>query len=184
MKCFRKFWLPELAGLALAALTACTCSSAALSSDIVISPLRHVIVIVGENHSFDNLFGAYRPDPRSGQSVTNLLSEGIISSDGMPGPHFGKAQQWQAIVEDKYSIAPSHTAPYARLPQPNTTNAFGQPPGIPDAGVYSGPARTVHSSSASTRPISSDIPATPRIASSRCGSSTTKAATICSSGTR
>ena len=133
MKCFRKDQLPKLASIALAMLTACIFSSAVLASEVVRSPIRHLIVIVGENHSFDNLFGAYRPDPKSGQSVTNLLSQGIINSDGTPGPHFSKAQQWQAIVEDKYSIAPSRTAPYARLPQPNTTNAFGQPPGLPDA---------------------------------------------------
>src|SRR5262249_17522524 len=125
--------LLKLAGIALAMLTACISSSAVLASDVARSPIRHLIVIVGENHSFDNLFGAYRPDPKSGQSVTNLLSQGIINSDGTPGPHFSRAEQWQAMVEDKYSIAPSRTAPYARLPQPNTTNAFGQPPGLPDA---------------------------------------------------
>jgi phospholipase C len=94
------------------------------------SPIRHVIVIVGENHSFDNLFGAYRP--ARGQSVLNLLSEGIINQDGTPGPHFGKAGQWQAIDRNKYSIAPKRTRPFAHLPQPNTTFAAGQPAGVPD----------------------------------------------------
>jgi len=72
-----------------------------LAYAFVKNPLRHVIVIVGENHSFDNLFGAYLPDPKSGQSVTNLLSQGTINSDGTPVPRFRKAQQWQAIAEDK-----------------------------------------------------------------------------------
>jgi phospholipase C len=59
----------------LAMLAACVTSSAALAApDAPKTPVRHVIVIVGENHSFDNLFGVYRP--ASGQSVFNLLSEG------------------------------------------------------------------------------------------------------------
>jgi acid phosphatase len=94
------------------------------------SPIRHVIVIVGENHSFDNLFGAYRPVP--GQSVLNLLSEGIINADGSAGPHFSKAQQWQAFEHDKYSISPERTRPFVYLPQPNTTIALGQPLGVAD----------------------------------------------------
>jgi phospholipase C len=133
IKRFRGVLLLKLASIALAMLAACFCSSAVDASGAVRSPIRHVIVIVGENHSFDNLFGAYRPDAGSGQSVMNLLSEGIINPDGTAGPHFSRAEQWQAIDKDKYSIAPARAAPYARLPQPNTTFAFGQPPGLPDA---------------------------------------------------
>ena len=81
------------------------------------TPIRHLIVIVGENHSFDNLFGAYQPV--GGQTVSNLLSKGIINVDGSPGPHFVDAQQWQATDTDKYSIAPQRTHPFATLPQPN-----------------------------------------------------------------
>jgi acid phosphatase len=94
------------------------------------SPIHHVIVIIGENHSFDNLFGAYRPV--RGQTVRNLLSEGVIKTDGSPGPHFDKAQQWKAFDHDKYSIAPERAQPFASLPQPNTTFAAGEPPGVPD----------------------------------------------------
>jgi len=113
------------------ALTMLVATSAIAASDPPNSPIRHVIIIVGENHSFDNLFGAYQPV--SGQSVSNLLSEGIINADGTPGPHFDKASQWQAIDRDKYSIAPQRTAPYPRLQQPNTTFTFGQPVGVPDS---------------------------------------------------
>src|SRR3984885_9600816 len=66
------------------------------SAGATTTPIRHLIVIVGENHTFDNLFGVYQPV--SGQTVSNLLSEGIINPDGTPGPHFIKAQQWQARV--------------------------------------------------------------------------------------
>src|SRR6266478_6375478 len=94
------------------------------------TPIRHLILIVGENHSFDNLFGGYRPTP--GQSVMNLLSEGIIKADGTPGPNFAKAQQWQAIDHDTYTLVPERTNPYPILPQPNTTGAYGRPPGVAD----------------------------------------------------
>jgi phospholipase C len=114
---------------ALMILFGCWCVTAAAAPPPR-SPLRHVIVIVGENHSFDNLFGVYVP--MAGQTVLNLLSEGIVNADGSPGPQFDKARQWQAIDHDQYSIAPERTHPFAHLPQPNTTFAAGQPPGVPD----------------------------------------------------
>lgn len=48
------------------------------------TPIKHVIVIIGENRTFDHVFGAYRPP--LGQTVSNLLSKGIINVDGSPGP--------------------------------------------------------------------------------------------------
>src|SRR5947209_8273581 len=47
------------------------------------TPIKHVIVIVGENRSFDHLFATYVPKP--GETVNNLLSEGIVNADGTPG---------------------------------------------------------------------------------------------------
>jgi phospholipase C len=55
------------------------------------TPIKHVIVIIGENRSFDHVFATYKP--RRGQTVWNLLSEGIVNADGTPGPNFSKAQQ-------------------------------------------------------------------------------------------
>ena len=37
-----------------------------------VTPIQHVIVVVGENVTFDTLFGAYQPP--TGQTVKNLLS--------------------------------------------------------------------------------------------------------------
>src|SRR5208337_1070080 len=111
-------------------MTSSIARAADASNHIPTTPIRHLIVIVGENHSFDNLFGVYQPRP--GQSVRNLLSEGIVKSDGTAGPNFKRAEQWQAVDRDKYSIAPARTAPYTILPQPNTTFAFGQPHNIAD----------------------------------------------------
>src|ERR1700693_352923 len=53
------------------------------------SPIKHVIVLIGENRTFDHLFATYVPKSRD--SVKNLLSEGIINADGSPGRHFAKA---------------------------------------------------------------------------------------------
>jgi len=47
------------------------------------SPIKHLIVVVGENRSFDNVFGTYTsPDPN--QTVLNLLSEGLVDQTGFP----------------------------------------------------------------------------------------------------
>lgn len=94
------------------------------------TPIEHVIVVIGENHTFDNLFGAYQPP--AGQSIHNLLSQGIIKADGSPGPNFNKAAQQQAQVLHQYQITPTKTAAYPTLPQPNTTYATGQPAQVPD----------------------------------------------------
>src|SRR5271168_3360067 len=62
------------------------------------SPIKHVIVIIGENRSFDHVFATYVP--KRGESVDNLLSKGIVTLDSnlnaIPGPHFHKAQQLAA----------------------------------------------------------------------------------------
>src|SRR5271155_959021 len=64
--------------------------------DATTSPIKHVIVIIGENRSFDHVFATYVP-PKTGQTVFNLLSEGIVNADGTPGPNFAKAAQNDAI---------------------------------------------------------------------------------------
>src|ERR1700735_1611525 len=51
-----------------------------------VSPIKHVIVIIGENRSFDHVFATYKP--KNGQTVNNLLSEGIVNADGTPGKNF------------------------------------------------------------------------------------------------
>jgi phospholipase C len=84
------------------------------------SPIKHVIVLIGENRSFDHLFAAYVPN--SHDSVSNLFSKGIINADGTPGPHFSKAQQFQAIAPFQtgyfISLDESEKAPYTTLPSP------------------------------------------------------------------
>jgi len=94
------------------------------------SPIEHVIVVVGENHTFDNLFGVYRP--RRGARVHNLLSQKIVHADGTPGPRFHLAAQSTADGGATYSIDPRRTGKYKTLPRPNTTYATGLPGNVPD----------------------------------------------------
>lgn len=82
------------------------------------TPIKHVIIIIGENRSFDHLFGLYQPRP--GQTISNLLSKGIVNADGTPGPNFGQAMQYQANDTGTYSNSPQKTQPYGTLPPENT----------------------------------------------------------------
>lgn len=87
------------------------------------TPIEHLIVIVGENLSFDNVFATF--EPAAGQTVGNLLSRGIVNKDGTPGPRFGDAAQRDASVHDHYQVTPLTGSPFAVLPQPGTTYASG-----------------------------------------------------------
>src|SRR6516165_229503 len=60
------------------------------------TPIKHVIIIVGENRSFDHLFATYKPKRRD-EKVLNLLSEGIVNADGSPGPNFAKGHQFKIV---------------------------------------------------------------------------------------
>ncbi len=89
------------------------------------TPIKHVIVIIGENRSFDHVFATYVPKP--GQSVWNLLSEGIIKADGTPGPNFYKAEQKAAVdqASDAFLLSPSKVSfPGQVLPAPLVGGAF------------------------------------------------------------
>lgn len=78
------------------------------------TPIKHVIVIVGENRTFDHLFATYVP-PKG--SVSNLLSKGIVNADGTPGPNVSLARQYSAQISSVYSIHPiADKTPYKALP--------------------------------------------------------------------
>src|SRR5580698_2637485 len=85
------------------------------------TPIKHVILIIGENRTFDHVFATYQP--RTGQTVLNLLSEGIVTTDGSPGPNFGLAKQWQASDTTTFSNSPAKTSAYTSLPPINTDGA-------------------------------------------------------------
>src|SRR4029077_9429915 len=121
------------AALAASALVIAAVGCAAPSGEsppIAKTPIRHLIVVVGENMSFDNLYGTY--EPPHGQTVANLLSKGIVKRDGSPGPHFALAAQHMASVRERYLVTPPRTGTYKSLPRLATTYALDQPKFEPD----------------------------------------------------
>jgi phospholipase C len=82
------------------------------------TPIKHVIVVVGENRSFDHVFATYKP--KHGQHVDNLLSKKIINEDGTPGPNYALATQYSADITDstEFQLSPSNKTPYSTLPAP------------------------------------------------------------------
>jgi phospholipase C len=88
------------------------------------SPIKHVIVIMGENRTFDHVFATYQP--HAGESVDNLLSKGIIRLDGSPGPNYAKAAQFAAQDYNVFSISPGNKTAYTSttLQTPGTSYAF------------------------------------------------------------
>jgi phospholipase C len=82
------------------------------------SPIKHVIVIIGENRTFDHLFATYKAS--HGQFVDNLLSKRIVNEDGSPGPNFARSRQSSAIDEapSTFEESPGSKTPYATLPPP------------------------------------------------------------------
>ncbi len=94
------------------------------------TPIQHVIVIIGENRTFDHVFATYKPV--AGQTVKNLLSEGIVNPDGTPGPNFPLAYQSQAVDSkpDTYLLNPPDNTTYQVLP-PVLAGGYTTPP-FPD----------------------------------------------------
>jgi phospholipase C len=91
------------------------------------SPIKHVIILIGENRGLDHTFGVYKPKGK-GQTISNILSKGIVNEDGTPGPNYGLAIQYAVSPQSLYYVgAPdSVKTPYSMvnlMPQPNTNGA-------------------------------------------------------------
>jgi phospholipase C len=115
------------------------------------SPIKHVIIIVGENRSFDHLFATYRPKSDH-ERVLNLLSERIIKADGSPNENFDRAHQFQitsAPNGGKFFISADlvNKALYTTLPAPDLAGVQNSPaagilllpggdPGLPAADQF------------------------------------------------
>jgi phospholipase C len=96
------------------------------------TPIQHVIVIIGENRSFDHVYATYKPV--KGQTVSNLLSKGIINANGQAGPNWALAAQSSALDKTTFDISPSPKRQYLNIPPPGTqgapevaSDAFGAP---------------------------------------------------------
>jgi phospholipase C len=83
------------------------------------TPIKHVIIIIGENRTFDHVYATYKP--KAGQSISNLLSKGIVNANGKPGPNYALSAQFSAVDSTtadngKFSNSPQEKSIYSTLP--------------------------------------------------------------------
>jgi phospholipase C len=104
------------------------------STPATTTPIKHVIVIIGENRTFDHVFATYKP--KDGETVSNLLSKGIVKADGKPGPNYSLSAQFSALDTTTsggaYEIDPQSKSIYSTLPPALA--------GGPEAPTVAGPA--------------------------------------------
>ena len=91
------------------------------------SPIKHVIILIGENRGTDHTFGVYKPRGKH-QTISNILSKGIVNEDGSPGRNFSEAQQFSVKPQPLFYIGAPKKAKTAytangQMPQPNTNGA-------------------------------------------------------------
>jgi phospholipase C len=91
------------------------------------TPIKHLIVVIGENRSFDHGLGIYAP--KSGDSILNLLSERIVRGNGSPGLNFAAAKQFTTSGQTSYFIGVNkkNKTPYTTLPAPTLGGAPNKP---------------------------------------------------------
>jgi phospholipase C len=99
------------------------------------TPIKHVIVIIGENRTFDHVFATYKP--KDGESVSNLRSKGIVDADGKPGPNYSLSAQFSAL-----DATSTGTGDYSNSPQEKSIYTMLPPAlaGGPEAQSVAGPA--------------------------------------------
>jgi phospholipase C len=82
------------------------------------TPIKHVIIIIGENRTFDHVYATYKP--QAGETVSNLLSKGIIKANGNPGPNYSFSAQFSALDNTTsggtFSTSPQSKSIYSTLP--------------------------------------------------------------------
>jgi phospholipase C len=83
------------------------------------TPIKHVIVIIGENRTFDHVYATYTP--KAGETVSNLLSKGIVKANGKPGPNYSLSAQFAAVDSTTagtgtFSNSPQSKSIYSTLP--------------------------------------------------------------------
>jgi phospholipase C len=126
------------------------------SRDLVThTPIKHVIIIIGENWSFDSVFATYKP--KSGETVWNLLSEGIVKPDGTPAASYLNSRQSSATDNGTYQLAPPKT-PYVTLPPVHVgggADKHGTPFGCAVLGIALTPPATDCNSTANVKAVMS-----------------------------
>jgi phospholipase C len=103
-----------LACAAFSALAGSSIAPAFADDTATTTPIKHVIIIIGENRTFDHIFATYEPMNKD-EKISNLLSKRIVRPDGSPGANYGEALQYQAYDTTKYQLTPAKS-PYVTLP--------------------------------------------------------------------
>jgi phospholipase C len=116
-----------LAGAAVAMPARSAGPNGATDAPATATPIKHVIVVIGENRTFDHIYGTYVPKSRD--SILSLLSEGVVSADGSPGPNFAAAKQFTTSGQTSYFIGvdSNNKTAYTTLPAPTLGGAPNQP---------------------------------------------------------
>jgi phospholipase C len=116
-----------LAGAAVAMPARSADPNGATDPPATATPIKHVIVVIGENRTFDHIYGTYVPKSRD--SILNLLSEGVVSADGSPGPNFAAAKQFTTSGQTSYFIGvdSNNKTAYTTLPALTLGGAPNQP---------------------------------------------------------
>jgi phospholipase C len=91
-------------------------SLAAQTAPAAATPIQHVIIIIGENRSFDHVYATYKP--KHGEKVSNLLSRRIINADGTPGVNYLESAQYSAVDTSTFDLAAQGKAIYGDIPAP------------------------------------------------------------------
>jgi phospholipase C len=131
LKAFVQYKVPLAFALCASVAVFDTHPAAAQDAVPTTSPIKHVIYILGENRSFDNIYGTYVP--KQGETISNLLSKGIVTATGAPGRNFAEAMQYRVTATNgTYSIAPTAKTPFSVLPVPTIMSA----PAVPDAVAF------------------------------------------------
>jgi phospholipase C len=93
----------------------------AVAQNAPITPIQHVIVIIGENRTFDHVYGTFVP--KRGQTVSNLLSRRIVTIDGAPGLNYSLSAQNSAVDSGVFENSPGSKYAYTNIPAPETSSA-------------------------------------------------------------
>jgi phospholipase C len=115
----------SLISVGLSLITAVMPTAGALANDDARpqtrTPIRNVIVVIGENRSYDHVFATYVP--RHHDRADNLLGKGIVNADGTPGPNFDVGAQFTVPPQSSFYIGAPSKTPYVVLPPPDTLGA-------------------------------------------------------------
>jgi phospholipase C len=125
-----------LSCVALGALVGNTMATAVAAESPTATPIKHVIIIIGENRTFDHIFATYKP-VNNNDTVLNLLSQNIVKNDGTPGTAYSKAVQSSAQDRLFYDLTPGDKVPYVTLP-PALVGGTSTPYGCQVLGITTG----------------------------------------------